>query len=220
MWCLFALLAVGMASTMRADDPASVTLLSAGPASESIWADGIGSGYVKRARIIDLKFSRGIGFTNFGSDVKHDLLLGTVSFAQSFNDVWVPERWYGGNLFWTGELMGGVEDDPDEAYLMFGNIGLRYEFATQIRFMPFLECAVGAGATAVGEPDLSEGIQFVSRIRVGARYYFNDRISMHAGFGYLHISNAGHSKPNGGINSYMFSLGVGWAFNRVSSQPR
>lgn len=187
-----------------------MNLLSADSGKKSIWVDGIGSGYVKKARILDFQFTRGFGSTNYGGDVTHDLLLGTVIFGQSFNDVWAPGRWYGGNLFWTGEVMGGFQDNPDVAYLIFGNAGLRYEFATKWRVIPYVDGALGAGATAVSAPDLSEGIQFVTRVGIGARYFITERFSATAGFGYMHISNGGYKKPNGGINSYMIKLGVGW----------
>jgi hypothetical protein len=181
------------------------------PAAKSIWVDGVGSGYVEEGRIIDLRFTRGLGVTYFGGNVTHDVLLGRLTFAQSINDVWAPDRWYGGNLLFTGEIMGGVQDHPDTAYLIFGTGGLRYDFAALGRIVPYVGLVVGAGATAIGSPDLSEGIQFTEQAEVGLRYFFNERVSATAGIGYMHISNAGHHRPNDGVNAYLISLGVGWA---------
>ena len=191
------------------DDEADSAPVKSG---KSLWVDGIGSGYVKRARFIDIEFTRGFGSTDYGGIVAHDLMLGRLSFSQSFNDVWSVDRWYGGNLFWTVEFMGGLQDNPDQQYLAFGNFGLRYEFATRGRFIPYVDAALGAGATGISEPDLSEGIQFSQQVGVGLRYFLNDHWNLTAAAGYMHISNGGYKKPNGGVNSYMLSLGVGWGF--------
>lgn len=198
-------------SHLLAEDALPENLLSADAQKNSIWVDGIGSGYVKKARLLDLSFTRGFGSTNYGGDITHDLLMGRFTFSQSINDVWAPNKWYGGNLFFTGEIMGGVQDRPDSAYLIFGNAGLRYDFATKVRLIPFVSASCGAGATAIGAPDLSEGIQFASQVGIGARYHFSERVSATFGVGYMHVSNGGYKKPNGGINSYMITVGLGWA---------
>ena len=181
-------------------------------AGRSLWVDGIGSGYVKRARFIDLEFTRGFGSASFGSDIAHDLLLGRIAFSESINNVWAVDRWYGGNLFLTAEFMGGVRDNPDQAYLAFGNLGVRYEFATRGRFIPFVDAALGAGATAIAGPDLSEGIQFTQQIGFGLRYFVTDRFNLTGAAGYMHISNASIRKPNGGVNTFMLSFGAAWGF--------
>ncbi len=206
-WVL--VVAVAASQLVASDAPSPVP--AEVPATKSIWADGIGSGYVEEARMIDLGFSRGFGVTYFGGNVTHDLLLGRLTFAQSINDVWAPDHWYGGNLLFTGEIMGGAQDRPEPAYLIFGTGGLRYDFSALGPVVPYVGLVIGAGATAIGAPDLSEGIQFTERAEVGLRYFFNENMSATAGIGYMHISNGGHHRPNDGVNAYLISLGVGWA---------
>jgi hypothetical protein len=180
-------------------------------ADQSIWVDGIGSGYVESARMLDFEFSRGFGVTYFGGSVTHDMWLGRLIFSQTINEVWAPDKWYGGNLLYTAGIVGGVQDIPDTAYLIFGMGGLRYEFATKGRWIPFVDISAGIGGTAIGAPDLSGPIQFTEQGRIGVRYYFNERFSATAGIGYLHISNGGYESPNDGVNAYLITLGFGWA---------
>ena len=182
-----------------------------GAAEKSIWLNGVGSGYVENARMLDLKFTRGVGVTYFGGNVSHDVWLGRVGFAQSVKDAWAPDRWYGGNLLFTAEIMAGAQDTPDTAYLVFGTSGVRYDFSTMGRIVPYTGLVIGAGVTGIGEPDLSEGIQFTEQAEIGLRYYFNERFSAIASIGYMHISNGGRAKPNAGVNAYLISIGIGWA---------
>lgn len=207
---LFLLFALGEFEAAAADTPL-LSKSTADVAKKTIWVNGIGSGYREDARMLDLTFTRGFGATNYGGEVARDLLLVRMTFSQSINEVWSPDSWYGGNLLFTGEIMGGIQDRPDTAYLIFANAGLRYEFATKGRFIPFVHLGVGSGATGIGAPDLSEGLQFNEQGGVGVRYYFNEQLSATLGASFMHISNGGLRKPNGGVNTYMLSFGVGWA---------
>ncbi len=204
---LVALTATSLVGSDKLTPPAPVVT----PAEKSIWVDGIGSGYVESARMLDFEFSRGFGVTYFGGSVTHDMWLGRLIFSQTINEVWAPDKWYGGNLLYTAGIVGGVQDVPDTAYLIFGMGGLRYEFATKGRWIPFMDISAGIGGTAIGAPDLSGPIQFTEQGRIGVRYYFNERLSATAGIGYLHISNGGYESPNDGVNDYLITLGFGWA---------
>lgn len=178
----------------------------------SVWMDGRGTGYRSGAQLLDFKVIRGFGATNLNGNLKHDLLLGEIEYGYCVDDVWWPDSWYGGNLFATAGVMAGAQTSPDDAYLAFFNAGMRYEFATQGRIVPYLRLAIGIGATDIGAPDLTGLFQFAPQAGVGMRYYFSDDWSATLGFDYSHISNGGTRKPNSGLTSYMLSLGVGRAF--------
>jgi len=67
-------------------------------------------------------------------------------------------------LLFTDAIMGGVQDNRGTACLLFGNVGLRHDFATKGRFAPRGSIGIGAGATKIRAPDLSEEIQFAEQV--------------------------------------------------------
>ena len=178
----------------------------------TIWRAGIGEGFVKGAQSIELKLSRGFGVNRGGPKLAHDLWLGHVQWGMMLDDQWGKGHWYGGNLEVIGQLFGGAQDDPEPAYVVQFNGGLRYHFATGGRLVPFLAASVGAGATDIGLPDLSTTFQFNEQIGGGVRYFLDRHRAITLEYFRQHLSNASIKSPNHGVTSHCVSLGFAWLF--------
>lgn len=177
-----------------------------------VWREGIGSGFVRFTRAAGVKFSRGFGTAHFGSTQSHDLWLAQVELGTMLTGVLRPGQWYAGNFECFGQFMAGGQDRPESAYLTGLNCGLRYHFATGTRLVPFLGGSAGVVATDIHGHDLNGVIQFNEQFGLGVRYFINQRNAISLEYAAIHISNAGLSQPNNGVNTHMVSLGFSHLF--------
>jgi hypothetical protein len=53
-------------------------------------------------------------------------------------------------------------------------------------------------------------VNFVTHATLGFQFFNNDRRAFTAGIRYEHISNAGLTVPNPGINTVQFQVGLNW----------
>jgi hypothetical protein len=187
--------------------------LSKAPAqSDSPWSGSIGDGFLKGARSFELKLSRGFGVNGHGPELAHDFWFGHGQMGYVLHDVWAADSWYGGNLEVTGQLFGGWQDHPDNAYFIGLNTGLRYHFATGGRLDPFIAGSIGVSLTDIGLPDLSTKFEFNEQIGAGVRYFLNDRKAVVLEYFAQHISNGSIRRPNNGVNAHFVSLGFSWFY--------
>ncbi|HAV61792.1 MAG TPA: hypothetical protein DCY13_05450 [Verrucomicrobiales bacterium] len=178
----------------------------------SVWQNGIGTGFAEGALSIETKLVRGLGTDQGGSRVNHDLWLGQLLLGTILMEPCRPNRWYGGNLELTGQLIGGAQDHPEPAFFVAGNVGLRYHLSAIGRVVPFLTASIGISGTDIGEPDLSGTFQFNEQVGGGLRYFLSERRAIVLEYFFQHISNGSTSLPNHGANSHMFSLGFAWLY--------
>lgn len=205
-----------MAAAGRAGEPVEVgsSLLlkrekdGQGPAGQA----ELEGGFRKDSKSVEVKLSRAFGTTDAGSVVSHDLWLTQLQTGWMLTDVMEPKYWFGGNLEGLGQLLAGGQDQPDDAYLVGLNAGLRYHFRTGTRVHPFVAGFVGLALTDIGAPDLSGTLQFNESIGAGARFLITRNYAVTAEYALWHVSNGGRRDPNSGLTSHVVSLGFGWLF--------
>jgi len=95
----------------------------------------------------------------------------------------------------------------------FSPLGLKWNFATRGRVVPYLELNGGTLFTTSEVPAGTSNVNFTSAAALGmhvlgARHAFSIELR------YMHISNAGLSSPNPGINTVQVRIGVGKFFGK------
>ena len=86
--------------------------------------------------------------------------------------------------------------------------GLRYNFLTGTRFIPFFFAGVGFIALDADLARQSDGLNFILQSGVGLHYFISQQTALTGEWRFHHISNASIHDKNAGINSSLFMLGV------------
>jgi len=86
--------------------------------------------------------------------------------------------------------------------------GLRYNFLTNTRFIPFFFAGVGFIALDADLARQSDGLNFILQSGVGLHYFISQQTALTGEWRFHHISNASIHDKNAGINSSLFMLGV------------
>ena len=178
----------------------------------SLWQAGVGEGFTRGAK--ELSLSGGIGFGSpiFGSIEHHDWVIGVVEFGWVFSEVQGKGHWYQGNFELLGDLFGGMQFHPEHAYLVGMAPILRYDFATGTRFVPFVDIGGGVTSTDIRNPDLSTPFEFNLQLGGGTHYFLRENLALTVQYRFIHLSNAGISSPNLGVNTSTIFAGVSWFF--------
>ena len=67
-------------------------------------------------------------------------------------------------------------------------------------------------ATSISAPDLSNTFEFNLQATVGAHWFFHDDLALTLEARYLHMSCAGISDPNRGLNAVAGLVGISFFF--------
>ena len=86
--------------------------------------------------------------------------------------------------------------------------GLRYNFLTGTRFIPFFHAGIGFIALDADLPRQSDGLNFILQSGVGLHYFISQGSALTGEWRFHHISNASIHDRNAGINSSLFMLGL------------
>jgi lipid A 3-O-deacylase len=182
------------------------------PTGSSVWMDHIGLGLEKGTMEADLSLGASVGAHIFGGSETHDFALAKLMFGLVLSDEVAKEHWYRGQWEVLGEVFGGGQFEPGNAYVVGVTPGLRYDFATGTRWVPFFDAGAGASATDIGHPDLGGTFQFNLQTGPGLHYFVAKNAAITIQYRYLHLSSAGLEKPNNGVNTSVFYVGMGWFF--------
>lgn len=177
-----------------------------------IWQGGTGLGFRKGVSEAGLSVGYSVGSSTFGSTDEHDLALTKIYFGRIFTEVGGRDRWYAGNWEILGEFFGGVQINPDSAYVIGLTPVLRYNFATGTRWVPFFDAGAGVALTDIGRPDLGGVFQFNLQTGPGVHWFVGKDTVLTFQYRFLHISNASLQDPNHGVNTSVFYVGVGTFF--------
>lgn len=88
-------------------------------------------------------------------------------------------------------------------------LALIWDFDTHGRFVPYLDLGGGALFTNTQAPPGTSRINFTTAGAVGV-HYLAGKMTWSADVRFMHISNAGLTVPNPGINTVQLRLGLGW----------
>ena len=87
-------------------------------------------------------------------------------------------------------------------------VNLKWNFATRGHLVPYLELSGGTLFTSHDVPPGTSKVNFTSSATFGA-HFLGGRHAVSLEARYLHISNAGLTSPNPGINTVEVRLGIG-----------
>jgi lipid A 3-O-deacylase len=150
----------------------------------------------------------GFGTYDFGGKERHDLALASLRFGQALGHPVDGDPWRAGHLELIGELWGGSQRNG-RRHTLFGITPLlRYNFAARGRFVPFGDAGVGVAYSTIAGRDLSNGFQFNLQAGVGTHYFLREDLALTVQYRWFHLSNAGLSRPNTGLNSLVVFAGI------------
>jgi hypothetical protein len=92
----------------------------------------------------------------------------------------------------------------------FNPVNLKWNFTSRSRKVPFLELGGGVLFTNTDVPANTSRVNFVTHGALGFHFFNNERRAITASVLYEHISNAGLTFPNPGINTVQFLVGMNW----------
>jgi hypothetical protein len=186
--------------------------LTLNPARFDIWNEEIGPGFHKGVTEAGLSLGAGLGSKILGSTDAHDFGLSKLYIGYVLNDVVAKDSWYRGNWELMGEVFGGEQFEPRNAYLVGLPPALRYDFAMGKRWVPFFDIGAGVTATDIGRPDLGGTFQFNLQTGPGVHWFISKNTVLTLQYRFLHLSNASMENPNHGVNTSLFYAGVSWFF--------
>jgi hypothetical protein len=92
----------------------------------------------------------------------------------------------------------------------FNPLNLKWNFTSSARIVPYLEMGGGVLFSNHAVPLDTSHVNFLTHATLGFQFFNNERRAFTAGVRYEHISNAGLTVPNPGINTVQFTLGMNW----------
>jgi lipid A 3-O-deacylase len=190
----------------------SSTVLMADAGASGGWSFDPEEAFRKGAMETGIALGGSVGATIFGGSQQHDLLLSKLYIGRMMTGVMGNDSWYRGNVELMAELFGGGEVSPGNGYVVGVTPVLRYNFVTGTRWDPYLDLGAGVTATDIGHPDLDGTFQFNLQAGAGINWFVRKDIAVTLQCRYLHLSDAGMTKPNLGVNTFAFYAGVSWFF--------
>jgi lipid A 3-O-deacylase len=190
--------------------PSSIS--GAKTAESHIWREGVGQGFRAGAQTLGFNTGAMYGIVMLGGHMRHDLVLGALSYGRMIGGLRGVDQWYRGNWELRGEIFGGWQFDPLNAWVIGLTPHIRYHFATGSRWVPYIDAGAGVCWTDIGLPDLGNSFQFNPQAGLGLNWFVRDNLAVSFECRYLHISSAGLSMPNDGVNTIGGLVGLNWFF--------
>jgi hypothetical protein len=177
-----------------------------------IWCTQVGNGFRKGTQVFNLGAGATYGLLILGSEERHHLAYGLLSYGRMLSGLKGEGHWYSGNWELQVELFSGGQYNSDSAYVIGLLPHLRYNFASGSRWMPFVDAGFGVSLTNIDVPDLGGIFQFNTQLGAGTQWFVKDNMAITFKGLFMHISSAGIYSPNKGVNTAGIELGVAWYF--------
>ena len=129
-------------------------------------------------------------------------------FGIGISDPLGEDTWYRGTFELISETPLLFAFEPRSGKAAGGSLLLRYNFLPESNFIPFIEAGAGIMILDFDLEGQSDGFNFSLQGGPGFHYFFREQTALTGGWRWLHISNAGFSRPNQGIDSSLFMVGV------------
>jgi lipid A 3-O-deacylase len=178
----------------------------------TLWENGVGEGFRSSVQTLSVEAGAVQGIAVLGGMQSHDLALLSVSYGHMLGHTVGVGHFYQGNWELRGELFGGSQFAPTSDWVIGLTPHLRYNFATGTRLVPYLDGGAGVTATSIGPPDLSNTFEFNLQATLGTHWFIRDNLALTLEVRYFHMSCAGISDPNLGLNGVMGMIGLGFFF--------
>lgn len=179
---------------------------------DCVWETEIGDGFRKHATELAILGGAGPGMRIFGSSQRHNIAVGIAEVGTMLSGPVAKDHFWCGNLELLGELFGGEQFHPRNAYVVGIAPIIRYNFATGTPLVPFVDGGAGASLTDIRHPDLSTDFEFNVQVGVGVHWFFKPKLAATLEGRWLHLSNAGMDIPNNGVNTALVLGGINWFF--------
>lgn len=92
----------------------------------------------------------------------------------------------------------------------FNPVNLTWNFTNSAKTVPYLELGGGVLFSGNDVPANTNTTNFLTHAALGVRFFVHEKHAVVLSTRYEHISNAGLSVPNPGINTVQFMLGWNW----------
>jgi hypothetical protein len=120
-----------------------------------------------------------------------------------------------GNFEWSADLIPVyyvLQPAPAKnAYgAGFNPVNLKWNFTNSPRTVPYLELGGGVLFTNTEVPVATSTVNFLTHAALGFHFFARENRALTMNVRFEHISNAGLSVPNPGINTVQFQLGMNW----------
>lgn len=118
-----------------------------------------------------------------------------------------------GNFEWSADLMPlyYVIQPAQNAYgAGFNPVNLKWSFTSHDRVVPYLELGGGVLFTNNNVPAITNTTNFLTHAALGFHFFNSQKRALTGTVRYEHISNAGLTTPNPGINTVQFTIGMNW----------
>ena len=169
-----------------------------GPLREGAMELGLQGGYATSIRVGGTQHNYKMAFAapRFGyvfTDLIGDDVCG--GFLKGNGEVVIE------GLFGTGvHNIGGESEGLAAMY--------KHNFITGTRWVPFFEAGLGVSQNNWHIYECQSHFQFIVQAGVGVQYFFNDNWALIVEGRYHHMSDAGMTSPNPGLNNIMLTAGV------------
>jgi len=122
--------------------------------------------------------------------------------------------WYRGQFSLGAEMVYIQFQEPFLTHGLGFTPKIKYSFVALDRFRPYLEFAGGPFWTDLAGkiPEESSSFNFVLTAGLGISYFLTNQTALNAGYRFHHISNAGTSYPNLGLNASLLFGGFSFYF--------
>lgn len=120
--------------------------------------------------------------------------------------------WLRGNLEWAGDIIPAyVVFQGNNVYGAGFNPALfKWNFTHGRKIAPFMEMGGGLLFTRSDVPVGTSTVNFTPQAGFGMHIFTREKRAVTLTGKYIHISNAGLSTPNPGINTIQFTVGYNW----------
>ncbi len=119
------------------------------------------------------------------------------------------DAWYQGQVILGAEVVYLIFTEPTVSHGIGFTPKIKYSFTALDQIRPYLEFAGGPFWTDLGDriPEQSSRFHFIVTGGVGIAWFVTRNKSLNVGYRFQHISNAGTSMPNLGLNASLPFIG-------------
>ena len=119
----------------------------------------------------------------------------------------------GGTLEFVTEPIINVVIGPDYETEVGFSLLLKYSDKITSRIAPYVEGGVGIIYSGLHTHEQGTQYNFLTQVGVGLQCFLNDNFALTGGYRFRHMSNAGITDDNSGINHNFFLVGLSYFFN-------
>lgn len=119
----------------------------------------------------------------------------------------------GGDLELIAEPIMNVVISPDANAEFGASCLLKYSSHITARIAPYIEGGIGMVYTTQHTHEQGTQFNFLPQVGGGLQFFLNKNLALTGGYRYRHLSNAGMSDDNSGINHHFILVGLSYFFN-------